>query len=96
MENPIKMDDLGGPPLFLETPISTIVVCQIATLKQIKSYTGQMLGQMDNFQTQFRMLVLSRYRYHPRFCGIQGLNQLLQITNFNEKAVLAAVKAACW
>ena len=22
MENPIKMDDLGGPPLFLETPTS--------------------------------------------------------------------------
>ena len=22
MENPIKMDDFGGPPLFLETPIS--------------------------------------------------------------------------
>ena len=22
MENPIKMDDLGVPPLFLETPIS--------------------------------------------------------------------------
>ena len=22
MENPIKMDDLGGPALFLETPIS--------------------------------------------------------------------------
>ena len=22
MENPIKMDDLGGPPIFLETPIS--------------------------------------------------------------------------
>ena len=22
MENPIKMDDLGGPPLFLVTPIS--------------------------------------------------------------------------
>ncbi len=22
MENLIKMDDLGGPPLFLETPIS--------------------------------------------------------------------------
>ena len=22
MENPIKMDDLGGPPLFLETPKS--------------------------------------------------------------------------
>ena len=21
MENPIKMDDLGGPPLFFETPI---------------------------------------------------------------------------
>ena len=21
MENPIKMDDLGGPPLILETPI---------------------------------------------------------------------------
>ena len=24
MENPIKMDDLGGPPLYLETPISSI------------------------------------------------------------------------
>ena len=24
MENPIKMDDLGGPPLFLETPTSII------------------------------------------------------------------------
>ncbi len=23
MENPINMDDLGGPPLFLETPISS-------------------------------------------------------------------------
>ncbi len=23
MENPIKMDDLGGPPLFLETPMSS-------------------------------------------------------------------------
>ena len=22
MENPIKIDDLGGPPIFLETPIS--------------------------------------------------------------------------
>ena len=21
MENPVKMEDLGGPPLFLETPI---------------------------------------------------------------------------
>ena len=21
MENPIEMDDLGGPPLFLETPM---------------------------------------------------------------------------
>ena len=24
MDNPIKMDDLGGPPLFLETPISLL------------------------------------------------------------------------
>ena len=24
MENPTKMDDLGGPPLFLETPIYTL------------------------------------------------------------------------
>ena len=24
MDNPIKMDDLGGPPLYLETPISSI------------------------------------------------------------------------
>ena len=24
MENPIKMDDLRGPPLFLETPIYTL------------------------------------------------------------------------
>ena len=26
MENPIKMDDLGGPPLFLETPIPKILL----------------------------------------------------------------------
>ena len=26
MENPIKMDDLGGPPLFLETPISDSIL----------------------------------------------------------------------
>ena len=26
MENPIKMDDLGGPPLFFETPIFTISI----------------------------------------------------------------------
>ena len=25
MENPIKIDDLGGPPLFLETPIYYIL-----------------------------------------------------------------------
>ncbi len=25
MENPIKMDDLGGPPLFLESPIYTFL-----------------------------------------------------------------------
>ncbi len=25
MENPIKMDDLAGPPLFLETPILQIL-----------------------------------------------------------------------
>ncbi len=32
MENPIKMDDLGGPPLFLETLIYAIriqrLICQ--------------------------------------------------------------------
>ena len=32
MENPIKMDDLGGPPLFLETPIYTFCLNH---LKQI-------------------------------------------------------------
>ncbi len=26
MENPIKMDDLGGPPLFLETPTYKVIV----------------------------------------------------------------------
>ena len=29
MENLIKMDDLGGPPLFLETPISLRKLCLI-------------------------------------------------------------------
>ena len=24
MENLIKMDDLGGPPLFLETPVANL------------------------------------------------------------------------
>ena len=26
-ENPIKMDDFGGPPLFLETPIYKVGPC---------------------------------------------------------------------
>ena len=26
MENPIQMDDLGGPPLFLETPLKNIYI----------------------------------------------------------------------
>ena len=32
MENPIKMDDLGGPPLFLETPIC-LNLQQVSTLE---------------------------------------------------------------
>ena len=28
-ENPIRIDDLGGKPLFLETPISVTAVCKI-------------------------------------------------------------------
>ncbi len=29
METPIKMDDLGGPPLFLETPIYIYIQLRI-------------------------------------------------------------------
>ena len=31
MENPIKMDDLGENPLFLETPISSLVLLVVFT-----------------------------------------------------------------
>ncbi len=31
VENPIKMDDLGGPPLFLETPASSILMILVHT-----------------------------------------------------------------
>ena len=29
VENPIKIDDLGGPPLFLETPICVYIYTYI-------------------------------------------------------------------
>ena len=28
-ENPIKMDDLGGPPLFLETPMYQVILLDL-------------------------------------------------------------------
>ena len=31
MEHPIKLDDLGGPPLFLETPIFCELACFFAS-----------------------------------------------------------------
>ena len=33
----LLMDDLGGPPLFLETPICTLLMCTIANYFIIKS-----------------------------------------------------------
>ena len=33
MENPIKMDDLGGPPLFLETLIYIYIILYIYIFK---------------------------------------------------------------
>ena len=32
MENPIRLDDLGGPPLFLETPIYHITGDQVEVI----------------------------------------------------------------
>ena len=43
MENPIKMDDLGVP-LFLETPISYIVIFLLVVIPQVKS-VNQKYGQ---------------------------------------------------
>ena len=33
-ENPIRIDDLGGPPLFLETPVCTMDFCSSHLRKQ--------------------------------------------------------------
>ena len=35
MEHPIKMDDLGGPPLFLETPIYSTKERNILTMLEL-------------------------------------------------------------
>ena len=39
MENPIKMDDLGGPPLFLETPINEVNLHMIGFTSKMDSET---------------------------------------------------------
>ena len=38
MENPIKMDDLGGPPLFLETPISLILKGVVVLIQNHRNF----------------------------------------------------------
>ena len=44
--NPIKMDDLGGPPLFLETPISKV------TAKNPKKKTQKPIKTKDPVELQ--------------------------------------------
>ena len=38
MENPIKMDDLGGPPLFLETPTCFSTFSKKGILKAFEGF----------------------------------------------------------
>ncbi len=38
METPIKMDDLGGPPLFLETPILSVSGLEDTMLQIAQEY----------------------------------------------------------
>ena len=45
MENPIKMDDLGGPPLFLETPIYSNFGMVYSNFVMVDSSTIFMAGQ---------------------------------------------------
>ena len=44
LENPIKMDDLGGPPLFLETPIFLFSASYIRDIKTGPLSPGLLMG----------------------------------------------------
>ena len=44
MENPIKMDDLGGNPLFLETPILPTTTTTVVTAACKRKVAGAWLG----------------------------------------------------
>ena len=50
MENPIKMDDLGGPPLFLETPTSII----FPLLETLPSMTSPIISSKKSHHSQWR------------------------------------------
>ena len=57
MENPIKMDDLGGPPLYLETP--TYLWNHIQPLED---HPGVCVGGPG----LFRVICLSGYDYNQQ------------------------------
>ena len=48
MEHPIKMDDLGGPPLFLETPI-----CSLRCKYHLTSFSDLLHQSTQFFQLFF-------------------------------------------
>ena len=54
MENPVKMDDLGGPPLFLETPIC-IVSKKTTDNIELKIYPASIVADRSSLR---RMVVV--------------------------------------
>ena len=70
MENPIKMDDLGGPPLFLETPTCVRGV----SLLSIHS-------TLDHFErfVDFDPISIPGLKTHPMLNPCRGLNGFFNI-----------------
>ena len=65
MENPIKMDDLGGPPLYLETPIcsSLVKVGPVFSKKSLGIGANQPARQMGGW-------TICYYHCQPKQCRI--------------------------
>ena len=66
MKNPIKMDDLGGPPLFLETPIWIVISAVTRCTTELGWHFGEELDPSDHWQCHcwcFRILLSERRKW---------------------------------
>ncbi len=88
MENPIKIDDLGGPPLFLETPIC-LNLQQVSTLESsrlsIFMIQNWLVGIFFAFYFAWRITGQSRTWEQPLVCSSQvflwGLNSFRKVND---------------